>query len=251
MKKWLDGKTAVITGGSSGIGLEIARQMGLSGARVCVIARRQKRLSNAVQILREEGIDCTGIKCDVSIVDECSKVAEEVHKQFKTVDVLVNSAGVNIRKPLMEVTEKDWDIIVDTNLKGLFFCTQAFAKYMVANGGGRVIHISSAAGATAVPNISVYSCTKAAVNHMVRCMAVEWSKYGILVVAIGPGYIETPLTKKWLEDLERRNFILEKTPLGRLGKPEEIARLAVFLASDFAEYITGATYYIDGGWAAP
>jgi NAD(P)-dependent dehydrogenase (short-subunit alcohol dehydrogenase family) len=166
------------------------------------------------------------------------------------IDILVNDAGVNVRKPVLELSEDEWDLVLDTNLKGYFLVAQAVAPQMLARGAGKVINVSSIFGAVAMPNQLAYASSKGGVNMLTKVMALEWAQKGVQVNAIAPTYFETPFVAALRNDPERYRFLVERTPMGRFGQPEELVGTVVYLASRASDFVTGQTLYVDGGWTA-
>ena len=175
---------------------------------------------------------------------------EEALSAFGGIDILVNNAGVNVRKPVLELTEADWDRVLDTNLKGYFLVAQAVAPTMIKQKKGKVINMASILGAVGLENQLPYASSKGGVIQMTKVMALEWARHGIQVNAIGPTYFETPLVAALRNDPERFRFINERTPMGRWGQPEELEGTVIFLASRASDFITGQTIFVDGGWTA-
>jgi NAD(P)-dependent dehydrogenase (short-subunit alcohol dehydrogenase family) len=185
---------------------------------------------------------------DVSDLEQISSAVAIAHKHFKRIDILVNNTGIGAASPAEDVSEHDFDATVAVNLKGTFFVSQAVGRIMIKQRRGRIINIGSQAGFVALPTEAIYCMTKAAISHLTKCLALEWAAYNITVNAVAPTFIETPGTKKWLDDPEFRESVKRRIPLGKIGKPEDVARPVVFLASAAAAMITGATLMIDGGW---
>jgi gluconate 5-dehydrogenase len=238
----LAGRVALVMGGTRGIGEAIARRFGDAGADVAVVARTADGSGGGRPLTLAGDV---GVKADVD-----RTVAATVER-FGTIDVLVNCAGVIRRKPATEITEGDWSYMVDVNLKGVLLACQAVAPIMRRAGRGRIINITSIGADLALMNRSLYCATKAGVGQLTRCLALEWGPHGIAVNAIGPGITETPLTRGYLEaDPVRRQTMIDKIPLRRLGRPDDMAGAALFLASDLAAYVSGQTLYVDGGWGA-
>ena len=167
---------------------------------------------------------------------------------FGGLDILLNNAGVNVRKPVLELSEEEWDLVVDTNLKGYFLVAQAVAPHLIARGYGKVINVSSIFGAVGMNNQLAYASSKGGVVQMTKVMAIEWASHGVRVNAIAPTYFETPLVAALRNDPERFRFINERTPMGRWGQPEELEGTVVYLASRASDFVTGQTVYVDGGW---
>ena len=194
------------------------------------------------------GREALPVQMDVTKMDEILAAVQAGLDHFKRIDILVNNAGIGAPNPAEVVTEQDFDDTLAVNLKGTFFTTQAVGKVMIRQRYGRIINISSQAGFVALPTESVYCMTKAAIAHLTKCLALEWAHYNITVNAVAPTFITTPGTKKWLDDAAFRDSVRERIPLGRIGKPREVAEPVVFLASPAASLITGETLMIDGGW---
>lgn len=188
------------------------------------------------------------VQMDVSTVQEIRSAVEQVINTYGRIDILVNNVGVAPANPAEKVTESDYDLTMNLNVKAMFFTSQAVAGHMIEQGSGRIINMSSQAGSITLDDESVYCMSKAAVNHMTKNLASEWAKYNIQVNAVAPTFIETPGTEPWLKDPEFRQSVLDRIPLGRIGKPMEVAGAVVFLASSAASLITGEIITIDGGW---
>jgi 2-deoxy-D-gluconate 3-dehydrogenase len=187
---------------------------------------------------------------DVTKVPEIHLMVEESLRTFGHIDILVNNAGVNFPQWAVDVTEETWNQIIDTNLKGLFFCAQAVGKVMIQQKKGKIINISSQSGSVGLPQRAAYCSSKGGVNLLTKVLAIEWAKYNIHVNAIAPTYIETPMTKPMLEKDEFRNYVLGNIPLGRVGKPEDVTGAVIYLASEASNMVTGHVLLIDGGWTA-
>ena len=198
--------------------------------------------------IQEMGREVLPVQMDVTRLDEITSAVQEGLQYFKRIDILVNNDGIGAPNPAEHVTEKDFDDTLDVNLKGTFFTAQAVGRVMIKQKRGRIINICSQAGFVALPTESVYCMTKAAIAHLTKCLALEWAPYNITVNAVAPTFITTPGTKKWLDDADFRASVRRRIPLGRIGKPEEVAGPVVFLASPAASLITGETIMVDGGW---
>jgi NAD(P)-dependent dehydrogenase (short-subunit alcohol dehydrogenase family) len=245
----LKGKVAIVTGAGRGIGKAIARA--LAGAHGAV-AVNDVDLDAAEEVAR--GIEASGgkalpVKADVRKRDEISRMVETAVKELGGIHVLVNNAGIVLRKPAEEIAEEEWDRVIDINLKGSFLCAQAAAKAMMKGGkGGRIINISSIMGGVALPPRAAYCASKGGIIALTKDLAAEWAKHGIRVNGIAPGWTVTEMTQSYFSQEPVRQFLIDRIPLNRLGRPEDMAHVAVFLASDYADYITGQTIYVDGGW---
>ncbi len=247
----LKNKVAIITGSRRGIGLGIAEEMAKEGASIVLSDIDLKECKNSCQMLEKKyKAETLAVKCDVSNKKEVENLVAQTLKKFKKIDVLVNNAGVVRFAPLLQKTEQDWDFTLDVNLKGVFLCTQAAARQMVKQGGGKIISITSIAGLVGFENISDYCASKGGIIAMTKELALELAKHNINVNAIAPGVIETPMTKNMLNDKKTKAGLLAQTPLGRVGRPEDIGKAAVYLASEDASFVTGHTLVVDGGWLA-
>lgn len=247
----LRGKIALVTGASSGIGYACALALADAGADVIVAGRSHERLRGVKEAILSRGRRSVALTVDVRDVQQIRHMAEEAHAAFGRIDILVNSAGLNIPQPALEVTEEAWDTIVDTNAKGLFFCCQAVGRYMVAQRYGRIINIGSTLGLVGLAERAAYCASKGAVSQLTKVLAIEWAPYNVTVNAVAPTFIDTPLVRPYFErDPHFRDEVIRRIPMGRLGEPEEVAAAVVFLASDAAALITGVTLPVDGGWTA-
>ncbi|QHS22541.1 glucose 1-dehydrogenase [Virgibacillus sp. MSP4-1] len=242
----LNGKTAVITGATKGIGKAISTAYAEAGAHVVLISRTQEDLDRMDDELKAQNLKVQTIAGDVQDYQQIIDKVETIMKD-QPIDIWVNNAGMNIRSEAEEVSEEEWEQIVQTNMKSAFFLAQYAAKKMKGQGYGKIINMSSVGGHVALRTGVVYAMTKAALIQMSKTLAIEWGKYGIRVNAIGPWYFPTALTEKLLKDEEYVQDILDRTPLKRIGKLKEIAGTAVFLASEASDYMTGQTLFVDGG----
>jgi NAD(P)-dependent dehydrogenase (short-subunit alcohol dehydrogenase family) len=244
----LDGRVALVTGGGRGLGLGMALALAHAGADVALAARTQDELGVAAELVRGTGRRALVVPTDVAKVSEVNAMVETVGEHFGRIDILVNAAGVNIRKPSDAFSEGDWDRLLAVNLKGAFFACQAAARWMRRGGGGRIINLGSLAFEIVVPNIGLYAISKGGMRQMTRALAVEWAKDGILVNAIAPGRFWTAMTDAVFADPALHESAVSVIPLRRPGIPADLAGATVLLASDAAAYITGQTIVIDGGW---
>lgn len=245
----LKGKVAVVTGAGRGLGKWIALALAEAGADVLAAALHSETAERTCSEIREMGRNATFMAVDVSDPEAVEAMMAAAESELGGLDILVNNAGVNVHKAALDVTPEDFTRIVDVNAKGVFFCSQAAAVRMIPRGAGKIINIASSAAflvRAGIPN-SVYAMTKAGVVMLTKALAEEWSRFNIHVNAIAPGYFFTPLVEDRFRDREMYNTIVSSTPLGRVGNPEDIMGVVVFLASAASSYITGQTICVDGG----
>ncbi|WP_375436937.1 SDR family NAD(P)-dependent oxidoreductase [uncultured Hymenobacter sp.] len=241
----LEGKLALVTGGGSGIGLEIARCMAVAGATVIITGRRETVLQDAVSELGESVHYLTNDICELELLDG---LVAHIEATYGPLDILVNNAGVNMKKPALEVTDEEFSRILHTNLHAVFALTRACAQRMVARRSGVILMISSMAAYYGIDRVVAYAASKSAVEGMVKVLASEFSKDNVRVNAIAPGFIETEMSRTAMNsDPDRRDRAMRRTPMGKFGQPDDIGHAAVFLASEAARYITGASLPVDGG----
>jgi NAD(P)-dependent dehydrogenase (short-subunit alcohol dehydrogenase family) len=248
-------KNVIVTGGSTGIGLAIARRFGQEGARVLITGRNASTLEQARADLATEGIDALAEPASVADAVDVQRVVERAVTEFGSVDVLINNAGVGPEAPVLETTEEMWDALNDTNLKGVFLMSREVGRVMVKGGTGGVILVTSSINAIVPESPAVvYSATKAAVDVFVKGLAVELAPFRIRVCGVNPGYIQTPLLRKvYSDDDTYESWVKDRTaavPMKRFGEPGEVAAAFYFLASDEASYITGTSLVVDGGRVA-
>lgn len=249
----LTGKVALVTGASSGIGRASALALAKQGATVVVAARRMDRLTDLAKEIVSMGREALPVMTDVTKKETIAAAITKTVELYGRLDILVNNAGVAEFAPFLELTEEQWDKTIDTNLKGYFFVAQAAAREMAKHTWGRIINIASiASGGVGVgfPSVAHYCASKGGVVALTEALADELAPMGILVNCIGPGVIETEMTKGVLDNPEQAKTFTARIPLKRAGRPEEIAAAVVFLSSEEASYMTGACVYIDGGWLA-
>ena len=246
----LNGKVALVTGAARGLGRACALALAHEGADIALGLRDVATAAEVEQEIKTMGRKVIRLQMDVSDLQQINDAVARVVEIFGKINILVNNVGVAPGNPAEKVTEADFDHTVNLNLKGTFFTAQAVGKQMIKQRSGRIINMSSQAGFIALDSESVYCMTKAGVNHLTKNLASEWAKYNINVNAVAPTFIETPGTEPWLKDKDFRQSVVDRIPLGRIGKPMEVAGAVVFLASDAASLITGEIMLIDGGWTA-
>lgn len=246
----LSGRTALVTGGNSGLGEAMARALGSGGARVVLMARREPELRSAVERLRRSGIQADYLQCDLSDTQAIKRAVEYGTSAFGHIDILVNAAGINLRQPFSEITPEAWHRQIALHLGAPLFLSQALAPAMRSRGWGRIINIASLQSYRAFPNSAPYGAGKGGLVQLTRAIAQEWSRYGITCNAIGPGFFHTPLTASLFDDPELTAKHAAQTCVGRNGELTDLYGLTLFLASDASSYITGQTIMIDGGYTA-
>jgi NAD(P)-dependent dehydrogenase (short-subunit alcohol dehydrogenase family) len=247
----LDGRRALVTGGAKGLGRVIAGALAEAGAEVAIASRTLSACQTAAsEIERATGRRALAFQADVTRADEVAALAAEVEAAWGGVDILVNNAGVNVRGPAVDLSEADWDAVIDINLKAPFLCARAFLPGMYRRGWGRVINMGSILSVIALPGRAPYASAKAGLLNLTRVLALEGATQGVTVNAICPGPFATDMNKPLLDDPEKYKAFVAKIPMGRWGELHEVAGPLVFLASDAASYVTGSALFVDGGWTA-
>jgi NAD(P)-dependent dehydrogenase (short-subunit alcohol dehydrogenase family) len=247
----LDGKVALVTGGARGLGRTMAAALAEAGADVALTGRTLGPCENvASEIAAATGRQCRAYQADVTRAADVEGLASAVEADFGRVDILVNNAGTNIRGSIEQLTEADWDTVVDTNLKGPFLCARAIGPSMVRRQWGRVINLGSVLGVIALAGRAPYASSKAGIINLTRVLALEWAGTGVTANAICPGAFGTEMNRQLLDDPVKYQEFVKRIPMGRWGDPEELAGAVVFLASDAATYVTGSALFVDGGWTA-
>lgn len=244
----LKGKTALITGASKGIGKEIALLLANFGADIALVARDEDELGKVAKEIQALGRKASYISLDLTNTAEIPAMVKAFHDEFGSIDVLVNNAGINIPKPASEITEADWDKVMDINMKSVFFTAKETGKYMMKQKSGKVINVSSQMAFVGYFKRSAYASSKGGITQLTKALAIEWAEYNINVNAIAPTFIETPMTAKMFEDKEFKEEVLGRIPLGRLAKTEDLYGAFVYLASGASDMVTGHTLLVDGGW---
>ncbi len=249
----LDGLRAAVTGAGSGIGEGIAEAMAEAGADVALseVPEKMASLDDVCRRIRGHGRTAVPLSLRLPDLGSIDNFVTDTIDGLGGLDILVNNAGVNIPVDALDLTEADWDLVQDVNLKGLFFLSQAVARRVKEQGtGGRIINVASINGVVGYYKRAAYCSSKAGVVNLTRVLALEWAQYGINVNAIGPTFILTPMTQSTFDDEQMRQDLLRRIPLGRVGQPEDVVGSVVFLASPAAALITGHTLLVDGGWTA-
>ena len=246
----LSGKTAFITGGTGSLGKGIALALAEAGAEVVISGIENiEKLSIIQQEFENKGLRSSVMNLDVSNYEQVLTLTKTLKNEFGKIDILVNAAGINIRGPILETTLEDWEKVININLRGTYFVSQAVARIMMNQKNGKIINICSLSSQIGLPNMGPYVASKGGVDQITKAMAIEWASH-IQVNAVAPGYFHTELTAPLFKDPERSKIILSRIPQGRLGVESDLAGTAVYLASDASNYITGQTIYVDGGWIA-
>jgi len=249
----LKDKVALVTGGRRGMGKAHALALARQGAKVVITDIDVDECLPVVEEIKSKGGEAACFKMDVSDKIEVDRVFDEVIKQFSRLDILVNNAGILFSRPALELLEEDWDKMIDINLKGQFLCAQRAAKEMAGNKWGRIINIASVASGQVGIGFAGgahYTASKGGIIGMSETLAAEWAPLGINVNVIAPGAIDTPMIQAAQMPEEAFAAMMQRVPLKRIGRPEEVSAMVVFLASEEASYVTGATFYVDGGWLA-
>ncbi|NGY77133.1 SDR family oxidoreductase [Bacillus megaterium] len=244
----LKGKKVLVTGGSKGIGKDIALAFAKQGADVVIIGRNEADLVSTTNELKRIHPHSFYLKVDIQDIQSVHEMVDNAVSTLGNIDILINNAGINIAKPALEVTEKDWNQVIDTNLKGTFFCAQRVGKHMIEQGGGKIINMASQMAFVGYIKRSVYCSSKGGAVQLTKALAVEWAPYNVRVNAVAPTFIETDFTREMFEDQEFYQDIVSRIPLGKLAQPSDVTGAVLFLASDLDQCKTGETIKEDGGW---
>jgi len=248
--KDLEGRVALITGASRGLGKAMALALGGAGAKLALVARDKQKLEETAAEAAKLGAESAVFLADVAEESQVAALGSQVAARFGRVDILINNAGTNVRKPLVEYTLEEWRKVMDVNLTSVFLMCRAFIPHMRGRGYGRIINMTSIMSHVSLPGRSVYSASKAGLLGLTKALAQELAPDGITVIGISPGPFATEMNTVLMNNPEASKVFMDRTPLGRWGKVEEIGKLALFLCSDGAGYITGSDILIDGGWTA-
>ena len=243
----LNGQVALVTGASRGLGQTFGRALARAGADLVVTSRRKEDLAAFVTEIEQMGRRAVPVALDVRDEASIGAMAEAAEAAFGRVDILVNNAGCNVRKPALEVTWEDWNLVLDTNLRGSFFVAQAIAKRMVPRGYGRIVNIGSVTSVFGYAGLAPYGASRGGVRQLTMSLADDWGKHGITVNCLAPGWFETAQNRVLYENKEWVEYLVDRIPLKRPGSPEDLEGAVVFLASEASRYITGQTLLVDGG----
>lgn len=246
----LQGKVALVTGAAQGIGREVALGFARYGADIVAVDLSDAKLLTLKGEIEAQNRRCLVMNIDLSHNDQIDRMVETAVKEMGKIDILANIAGVNVHKAAEEMTEKEWDFVLDINLKALFFCCQAVGKVMLRQGSGRIINMSSSFGVVGFGGRTAYAASKAAVSNLTKTLALEWSTKGINVNALAPGPVWTEARHELFSNPEFYANLLKKVPINRTAKPAEMVGPAIFLASEASSFVTGETLLVDGGFCA-
>jgi NAD(P)-dependent dehydrogenase (short-subunit alcohol dehydrogenase family) len=246
----LSDQVAVVTGASKGLGYGIAKAMAHAGAKVAVCARDMDALIRLADEIHAEGGEARPVRMDVTEVSDIREKMASIQAHFGQIDILVNNAGLGFNHAAVDVSERDWDDMMNVNLKGLFFCCQAAGRIMLKQGYGRVINMSSQASVVGIRDHAVYCTTKGGVNQLTRVLALEWSSSGVTVNAVAPTFIYTPGTAERLDNPEYLSGVLDRLPIGKVGTINDVAAAVIYLASPAGGLVSGHILLVDGAWTA-
>ncbi len=243
----VEGKTALVTGSTGGLGLSLARGLAESGAITIINGRNKQKVQARVGELKESGFTVYGFPFDITSGAEVQKTVEQIFQEVGPIDILVNNAGTNIRASLEDFDDKEWKTVLDTNLTGAYLVSKAVVKEMIKRRSGKIINIGSVQSELGRPTIAAYAASKGGIKMLTKGMAADWARYNIQINGIGPGYFKTELTKPLYENPEFDEWLRSRTPSNRWGDPEELVGALLFLSSDASNYVNGHMLYVDGG----
>lgn len=243
----LTGRTALVTGCSRGLGQIFAEALAEAGADLVVTSRREEDLAAFQSKIQQMGRSCAALECDVRDHDSIERMVDAAHRASAKIDILVNNAGCNVRKPALDVTWDDWNLVLDTNLRGTFFVSQAVARRMIPAGYGRIVNIGSLTSVSGSAGLGPYGASRGGVKQLTMSLADDWGRYGITVNCLAPGWFKTAQNAVMYENEEWVEYLSDRIPLKRPGRPSDLRGAVVFLASEASAYITGQTLLIDGG----
>ena len=248
----LDGKVAIVTGAAQGIGFTVAATLAAAGASVVIADLRAEASEEAAAKLTAEGLEAIGVACDVSKQETVKAMIATAVGKYGKIDIAVNNAGVTIDEgPILDVTEKQWDFVIDIDLKGFYFTSQAIAQQMKDQGtGGRIVNLTSAAGIMTPKYVSVYGAAKTGVKHLTGIMSKEWARWGIQVNAVAPGYVKTNMIANMLANEKNATVVMKSIPLRRYAETQDVANVILFLVSEASSYLNGVVIPVDGGMMA-
>ena len=244
----LEGKVALVTGAAGGIGQAVSELLGAAGAKLFLTATKKDKLEAFSRSLSEKNIEHDFAALDLTQSGVPDRLADMTIDRFGGLDVLVNAAGINRPQKSVEVTEENWDAVMDINLKALFFMCQAAGRKMIEQRSGSIVNISSQSGSVALPLRAAYCSSKGGVDQVTRVLAMEWAEHNVRVNSVAPTFVETPFVKEMFKNQEFKDYVLNSIPMGRMAEPMEVAYTVLFLASDLAPIITGHVLLVDGGW---
>jgi NAD(P)-dependent dehydrogenase (short-subunit alcohol dehydrogenase family) len=246
----LTDKVAVLVGAGRGIGRTLALGLANAGADMVICSRTRSELESLAQEIHSMGRRALVQSTDVTVLNDIENLAETAKREFGKIDILVNNSGTNFHEPALNVTEEHWDTVIDTNLKGLFFCSQIIGRIMVEQKSGKIVNIGSTFGLVGNESRAAYCASKGGVTQLTKVLAIEWAQYNINVNAIAPTATKTPMNRKLFDDPAWRNEVLRKIPAGKFCEPVDLVGALVFLSSEASNMVTGVTLPVDGGWTA-